>query len=118
MHGLRADLKFISTPSKSLPLSFPLLQSLSFERAAAVESSHLLLLLVTQQPGLLSKLQELDLSSCKVSLGARLARAMLMPPGWRLHLFSGSNCRNPLCGSLCASSEAATSSLQQRWCAK
>jgi hypothetical protein len=66
-------------PSKSLPLRFPLLQSLSFERAAAIESSDLLLLLVTQQPELLSHLQELDLSSCKVSIGARLAMALLVP---------------------------------------
>lgn len=73
VHGLRADLKSISKPSKSLPLSFPQLQRLSFERAAAVESSELLLLLVSQQPGLLSHLQVLDLSSCKVGVGARLA---------------------------------------------
>lgn len=67
---LRANLKAISTHNEALvlPLHFPRLESLSFDRAAASESSELLLQLAQHQPQLLAHLQELDLSSCQVGL--------------------------------------------------
>jgi hypothetical protein len=72
VHSLCADLKSLSThdDSLALPLSFPRLERLSFDRAAASECSSLLLQLAVQQSHLLAHLQELDLSSCKVSLMA------------------------------------------------
>lgn len=80
VHSLRANLKSLSShshdsngadaakaaPSSVLPLRFPQLQRLSFDRSAASESSGLLLQLAEQQPQLLAHLQELDLSSCQV----------------------------------------------------
>lgn len=68
VHKLRANLKSLSThnDSLSLPLRFPRLESLSFDRAGASESSRLLQCLATQQPQLLAHLQELDLSLCQV----------------------------------------------------
>ena len=73
VQGLRASLKAISTHSKCLPLGFPQLQRLAFDRAAVSESNSLLLQLVAQQPGLLAHLRELDLSSCQVGVRCWLA---------------------------------------------
>lgn len=69
VHSLRANLKSLSThdDSLALPLRFPRLESLSFDRAAASESSRLLHKLATHQPQLLATLRELDLSTCQVS---------------------------------------------------
>jgi len=76
VHSLRANLKSLSThdDSLALPLRFPRLESLSFDRAAASESSRLLHQLATHQPQLLATLRELDLSSCQVSSCAALPK--------------------------------------------
>jgi hypothetical protein len=68
VHSLRANLKSLSTRDATLALQlhFPCLQRLSFDRAAPSESSHLLEQLASNQPQLLSHLQELDLSCCQV----------------------------------------------------
>lgn len=68
VHSLRANLKSLSTrdATLALPLRFPRLQRLSFDRAAASESSQLLAQVASNQPHLLSDLQELDLSCCQV----------------------------------------------------
>jgi hypothetical protein len=64
VHGLKANLSALNS-SEQLPLRFPRLQRLSFERPSSTSSaSQLLTQLVQQQPQLLMQLRELDLSNC------------------------------------------------------
>jgi hypothetical protein len=81
VHSLRADLESLSTHDESLalPLCFPRLERLSFDRAGASESSSLLLQLAAQQPLLLAHLHELDLSTCKVSWLSIVAAQRVAP---------------------------------------
>lgn len=65
VHTLKANLSSLCT-SGHLPLKFPRLQRLAFDRVSSDSSaSSLLSQLAQEQPHLLGKLQSLDLSNCQ-----------------------------------------------------
>jgi hypothetical protein len=89
VHGLTANLSALSSPYQ-LPLRFPRLQRLAFDRVSSSSSaSQLLTVLVQQRPQLLMSLQELDLSNCQGLEAEALAqllrgcsglRSLALPP--------------------------------------
>lgn len=89
VHGLKANLSALSS-SEQLTSRFPRLRRLSFERLSSSSSaSQLLTQLVQQQPKLLVRLQELDLSSChgleadvlvQLLRGCSGLRSLALPP--------------------------------------
>lgn len=89
VHGLKANLSALSS-SEQLTSRFPRLRRLSFERMSSSSSaSQLLTQLVQQQPKLLVRLQELDLSSCygleadvlvQLLRGCSGLRSLALPP--------------------------------------